>query len=174
MSYFQRKERVASYRAHGFIGTIPLNAIASLRHVPRRVLQQPQRPRPIKRRHRPAATLDSLNIDSLTHPLALTPPSTQLLENLRRAYRFTWPSIVISRPKSLERTSSRRRPPVRATIVAKACHLSRTLVATPINNLNRLVATGHSALSDQLCPPCQFISRQAPRPIAPRATATLA
>ena len=59
-------------RAHGFSETIYLDGDAPRRHATRRVLYQPQRPRPIKRRHRPAVTLESLNIDSLTLPLAFT------------------------------------------------------------------------------------------------------
>ena len=146
-------------RAHGFIETILFGGVAHGRHAPRRVLHQPQSPRPFKQRNRPSTTLDSLNIDSLTLPLSRTLPSTQFLQNLRRACSLSCPSIEASRPKCLERTSSRRRPPLRATTAAKAHHSSRTLVATTISNLNRLVVSGHSALNDRLCPPCQFITR---------------
>ena len=171
MAQFQREERVASSPRSRFQRTIPLDGVAPRRPAPRRVLHQPQRARPIKRRQRPAVTLDSLNIDSLTLPLALILLTTQFLKNLRRAHNLSCPSIVVPRPKSLGRTSSRRRPSLRATTIAKARQPSLTLVATSTSNLNRLVATGHSDLRGRVCPPCQFISRQAPRPIVPRLTA---
>ena len=66
-------------RAHGFSETIPLGVVAPRSHAPWRVLHQPQHPRPIKRRQRPAVKLDSLNIDSLTLPLVFKLPSTQFL-----------------------------------------------------------------------------------------------
>ena len=84
MAHFQREEWPPP-SAHGFSKTITLGVVAPRRHAPWRVLHQPQRPRPIKQRKRPAVTLDSLNIDSLPLPLALTLPSTQVLQNLRRA-----------------------------------------------------------------------------------------
>ena len=108
---------------------------------------------------------------STTFPFAFTLPSTEFLLNLCCSCSVFCLSIVVSRPKSLERTSSRRRLPLRATIVAKARHSSRTLVATSINNRKKLVATKHSALRDRLCPPCQFVSWQASWLIALRTTA---
>ena len=111
-------------RAHGFSETIPLDFVAPRRHAPRRVLHQPQRCCPIKRRQRHAVTRserpESLNIESLTLPLARRLLSIQFFLNLRRAYSLSCPSIVVPRPKSLERTSSRRRPSLRATITGKA------------------------------------------------------
>ena len=56
------------------------------------------------------------------------------------------------RLKFLERTSSRRRPSLHATTIAKARHSSPTFAAISTCNLNRLVATGHSELSGRLCP----------------------
>ena len=82
------------------------------------------------------------------------------------------PSIVAHRPKFFGRTFPPRRPQLRAPTDAKARRTSRISVATfTIINFSMMVATRHSALSNRLCPPCQFISRQAPRPIVPRPSA---
>ena len=91
---FRERREWRPPRAHGFSETIPLGDVAPRRHARWRAFHQPQRPRPIKQRKRPAATLDFLNIDRLTLPLTFTLSSTQFLQNLRSACNLSCLSIV--------------------------------------------------------------------------------
>ena len=160
-----------------FSATIHLGAIALRRRAPRWVrprqaLRQPQRPCLTNQPQKPAVTLDCVFVSSFVRPFALLLPSTQFPQFLLSACSLCGPSIVTFRLKSLGRTSPRQRPLLRASIDAKARHSSRTSVATHTSShSNRLVAIGQSALNDRLCPPCQFISRQARQPIGLRPSA---
>ena len=160
-----------------FSATIHLGAIALRRRAsrwvrPRQALRQPQRPCPTNRPQKLAVTLDCVFMRSFHRPLAHLLPLTQFPQFLLSACSLCGPSIVAPRIKSLGRTSPRRRPLLRCSIDAKARHSSCTSVATHTSShSNRLVAIGQSALNDRLCPQCQFISRQAPRPIVPRPSA---
>ena len=111
-------------------------------------------------------------MNSLAYLFALRLPTTQFSQFLLCACNLYGPLIVASRVKSFNRTFPCQRFMLRALIDAKACRTSRINAASPItNNLSRMVATKHSALSERICRLFQSTSLQSPWPTASWPTA---
>ena len=144
-----------------YSATIHFGAVALRWHAPRRVrnrsvLHQLQHPCPTNRLQDQAVTLDCLCEQCV---LVLLLQSTQFPQSLLSACSICGSSIVAPRPMSLGRISPRRRPLLRTSTDAKARRTSRISAATPTtNNFSRIIATGHSALSERLPPVSVYLA----------------